>query len=184
MSASVRPSATASLPEIRSSFSSAAALAAGVATAMSFSLNGLVRRVLAGDTRRDLHAAGVEVLLQLLLVLAAEAEAVRAHGGLLVADLAGEPGLVGGLVLAPHLPLAGVVFEGGLVDHRDAVLHRAHRLAHTAAAAGFHVGVEGGVGHHVEARVGARDPAEVALHAGVEGDHRADGARGELLEVR
>ena len=112
----------------------------------------------------------VEVLLELLLVLAAEAEAVRARRRLLVADLVDQPRLVHGLVLAPHLPLARVVGEDRLVDHGDAVLHRAHRLAHAAAAARLHVGVEGGVGHHVEAGVGARDPAEVALHAGVEVD--------------
>src|SRR6185503_19330884 len=92
--------------------------------------------------------------------------------------------LVHGLVFAPYLPLAVVVGEDRLVDHGDAVFHRAHRLAHTAAAARLHVGVEGGVGHHVEAGVGARDPAEVALHAGIEVDDRAHGAGRVLLEVR
>src|SRR5512145_1136098 len=162
MSASARPSATASLPEMRSSFSSDAAGAAVVATAIFVvSLDRLVLRVLAWDAGRDLHAAAVEVLLQLLLVLAAEAEAVGAGRRRLVADLGDQPGLVGGLVLAPHLPLAGVVLEGRLVDHRDAVLHRAYRLAHAAAAARLHVGVEGRVRHHVEAGVRAGDPAEV-----------------------
>src|SRR5437660_10362607 len=144
MSASARPSATASLPEIRSSFSSEAVGAAVVATAMCVSpLDGLVGGVLARDAGRDLHAAAVEVARQLLLVLAAEAEAVRADRGLLVADLGGEPRRVGGLVLPPHLPLAGVVLEGGLVDHRAAALDRPDRLAHAAATAGLHVGVEG-----------------------------------------
>src|SRR5215510_12578622 len=59
-----------------------------------------------------------------------------------------------------------------------------HTASHTPAAARLHVGIEGGVGHHVEARVRAGDPAEVALHTGVEVDHRAHGARGELFEVR
>src|SRR5688572_4206883 len=154
MSARTRASATASLPEMRSSLSSATAGAVGVTTAIAFAsspLEGLVVGVLAGDAGRDLHPARVQVPLQLLLVLAAEAEAVRADGGLLVPDLRGQPGLVSGLVVAPHLPLAGVVLEHRLVDHRDAVLHRAHRLADAAPAAGLHVGVEGAVGHHVEA---------------------------------
>src|SRR6185312_15250235 len=108
MSARVRPSATASLPEMRSSFSSEAAWAAGVATAIVISLDRLVLRVLAWDAGRDLHTAAVEVLLQLFLVLAPEAEAVRARRRGLVRDLGDQPGLVGALVLAPHLPLAGV----------------------------------------------------------------------------
>src|SRR5262247_3288605 len=210
-SASVRASATASLPEIRSSLSSSllAARGAGVTTAMSLSLrrsfyslasdggaqprdalrltlplDRLVRRVLAGDARRDLHAAVLVALLELLLVLAAEAEPVRADGRLLVADLLGHPGLVLLLVLAPHLPLARVVLEHRLVDHRDAVLDRADRLADTAAAARLHIGVVRAVGHHVEARVGALDPAERALHARVEVDDRAHRAGRVLLEVR
>src|SRR2546429_3290835 len=93
-------------------------------------LDGLVLRVLARDPRGDLHPATVQVGLELLLVLAAEPEAVRAHRGLLVADLIREPDLIGGLVLAPHLPLARVVFEDRLVDHRDAVLDGADGLAH------------------------------------------------------
>src|SRR4030095_3885681 len=105
------------LPEMRSSFSSAAAAgAAVVATAMLVvSSDRLVLRVLAGDAGHDLPPALVEVVLELLVVLAAKAEAVRAHRGGLVADLAGQPGLVGGLVLAPHLPLAGAVPVRGTV---------------------------------------------------------------------
>src|SRR5947208_14845641 len=190
MSARTSASATASLPEMRSSLSSPTAGAVCVAVAAIVSLascrrpsDGLVLGVLARDARGDLDAARIEIGLQLLLVLAAEAEPVRAHRRLLVADLGAEPGLVGGLVLPPHLPLARVVLELGLVHHRDAVLDRTHRLAHAAAAARLHVRIEGGVGHHVEARVRAGDPAEVALHTGVEVDHRAHGARGELLEV-
>src|SRR5437773_9015356 len=111
MSARTRASATASLPEIRSSLSAAAAGAGRVATAISVvPLDRLVLRVLARDARGDLHPSRVQVGLELLLILAAEAEAVRAHGGLLVADLAAEPGRVGGLVFPPHLPLARGVF--------------------------------------------------------------------------
>src|SRR5712692_8653252 len=187
MSARVKLSATASLPEMRSSLSSPTAGAVCVAVAaMSLSpppLIGLVLSVLARDACRDLHTAEVEVGLDLLVVLAAEAEAVRAYRSLLVTDLGAEPGLVAGLVLPPHLPLAGVVLELGLVDHRDAVLDRAHRLAYAAAAARLHIGVKRRVRHDVEAGVRARDPAEVALHAGVEVDHRAHGAGRELLEV-
>src|SRR2546423_13048302 len=102
MSARVRPSATASLPEIRSSLSSLCAAAVCVATAIVVSLDRLVRGVLAGNARGDRHAAEIEILLQLLVVLAAEAEAVGADRRLLVADLAQHPRLVGGLVLAPH----------------------------------------------------------------------------------
>src|SRR6185295_3114653 len=99
---------------------------AGVTTAMSSSsgcgLERLVWRVLARDARGNLDAAVLEVRPELLLVLAAEAEPVRADGRLLVADLVGQPGLIRRLVLAPHLPLAGVVLEHLLVHHRDAVL--------------------------------------------------------------
>src|SRR5262249_61174858 len=123
------------------------------------------RALRSGASRPDPHAAVLVALLQALLVLAAEAEPVRAAGRLLVADLLGHPGLVLLLVLAPHLPLTRVVLEHRLVDHRDAVLDRADRLAHAAAAARLHVGVVRAVGHHVEARVGALDPAERALHA-------------------
>src|SRR4029453_5361950 len=187
-SARVSASATASLPEIRSSLSSSvAAGAAGVTTAIALSLLGrlncLALRVLAGDARGDLDTAAVEVLHELLLVLAAEGEAVGAPGGLLVADLLCHPGRVLVLVLAPHLPLARVVVEHRLVDHGDALLDRADRLAHAAAAARLHVGVVGAVGHDIEAGVGALDPAESALHARVEVDDRAHRPCGELLEV-
>src|SRR5947207_4561094 len=185
MSARTRASATASLPEIRSALSAAAAGAGRVATAISVvPLDRLVLRVLARDARGDLHPSRVQVGLELLLILAAEAEAVRAHGGLLVADLVAKPGRVSGLVFPPHLPLARVVFEDRFVDHRDAVLDRADRLADAAAAAGLHVRVVGAVRHDVKAGVRTLDPAERALHAGVEVDDRAHGAGGELLEIR
>src|SRR4029453_19108963 len=138
----------------------------------------------AGNARGDLDAARLQLLLDLLLVLAAEAEAVRAGDVLLAVDLVGHPGLVLALVVAPHLPLARVVLEGVLAHHGHAVLGRAHRLADAPAAAGLHVGVVEAVRGDVEARVGALDPAERALHALVEVDHRPHGASGELLEVR
>src|SRR5713101_4783983 len=144
----------------------------------------LARGVLARDARCDLDAALVQVLLYLLIVLPAEAEAVRARDVLLRVDLVGHPRLVRALVLAPHLPLAGVVLEGRLADHRDTFLRGADRLAHAAAAARFHVGVVQAVGRHVEAGVGALDPAERALDALVEVDDRAHGARRVFLEVR
>src|SRR5437867_8248519 len=206
MSASVSDSATASLPEIRSSLSSSvAAGAAGVTTAIaglrliarlgrrdpspatscgSHYLDRLVLRVLARDAGGDLDTAAVEVFLELLLVLAAEAEAVRAHGGVLVADLLRHPGLVLLLVVPPHFPLSRVVVEYRLVYHRDALFYRADRLAHVAAIARLYVGVVGAIGHDVEAGVGALDPAERALHARVEVDDGPHRPRGELLEVR
>src|SRR2546421_2940896 len=109
-SASVSASATASLPEIRSSLSSSwPAGAAWVTTAIalvlpfyvSLRLDRFVLRVLARNARGDLDAAGVEVRLERLLVLAAEAEAVRAYGGVLVRDLRRPPALVASLVLGP-----------------------------------------------------------------------------------
>src|SRR6266849_807450 len=209
MSASVSASATASLPEIRSSLSaSCAAGAAWVTTAIAlvlpifarlgrrgpspampccgshYPLNRLVLRVLARDPGGDLDTAAIEVRRELFLVLPAEPEAVRAHGGLLVTDLRGHPDLVAALVLAPRFPLARVVVEHRLVDHRDAVLHRADRLAHAAAAAGLHVGVVRSVRHDVEAGIRALDPAERALHARVEVDDGPHRARRELLEIR
>src|SRR5207302_5693530 len=147
-------------------------------------LHGLVLRVLARDPRGDFHPTAVQISRELLLVLAAEPEAVRAHGGLLVADLLGHPAAVLVLVLPPHLPLARVVFEDRLVDHRDAVLDGTDGLAHAAAAAGLHVRVVGAVRHDVETGVRTLDPAERALHARVEVDDRTHGPGGELLEVR
>src|ERR1700756_2094471 len=44
-----------------------------------------------------------------------------------ILDPCGEMGLVSGLVLAPGLPLAGVVLELRLVHHGDAEGHRADR---------------------------------------------------------
>src|SRR5260370_1599807 len=168
MSARVRASATASLPEIRSSLSSAAAGTALVATAMSVApLHRLVLRVLARDARRDLDAARVQVALQLLIVLASEAEAVRAHRGLLVTDLLRHPHVVLVLVLAPHLPLARVVLEDRLVHHGDAVLHGADRLAYAAAAARLHVGAVGAVPHPPQPAPRPLEPTTLTPHTPV-----------------
>src|SRR5207245_8798372 len=68
--------------------------------------DGLVFGVLARDTRGDLDAADVEVSLQLLLVLPAETEAVRADRRLLVPNLGAEPRRVRALVLPSHAPIA------------------------------------------------------------------------------
>src|SRR5262249_21609037 len=113
-SARARASAQASLPEMSNSLSPDAVAAAGgvgVTTAMSFSsvLALLGPGVLAGDACGDLDTALLQVPLDLLLVLAAEAEAVRADDVVLGLDLVAEPGRVPRLVLDPHLPLARVV---------------------------------------------------------------------------
>src|SRR6266849_10733527 len=129
MSASARASAQASLPEISISWSSLTTGAAFVSSAMRVSsLQPLGLGVLAGDAHGDLDAAHVQLLLDLLLVLAAEAEPVGADHVLLVVDLLGHPGRVRCLVLPPHLPLARVVLKRRFAHHRDAFLGRAHRL--------------------------------------------------------
>src|SRR4029453_10485007 len=217
MSARVRPSATASLPEMSISVSSwtAAPPAGLVATAMDIllvcwrppasgarrfgyarhdrrgvvhvapGLHALLLRVLTGDPfghRSPTHLEGT--LGELFLVLAAVTEAVGAHGGDLVLDLLARPDAVRVLVLAPHVPLALVVVERGLVHPRVAVLPPTDRLAHPAPAARVHVGVVEAVRRHVEDAVRALDPAERALHAGIEVDDRPHRAGRELLEVR
>src|SRR5712692_75667 len=116
----------------------------------------------------------------LLLVLPAVTEAVGTLGA--VRDLRLNPALVALFVLPPHLPLAGVIRELGLVYHGDAVGHRADRLAYAAAAARLHVSVVEALGRDVEAGVRALQPAERALDAGVEVHHRPHGAGSELLE--
>ena len=100
----------------------------------------------------------------------------------LVLDLLLKPCLVSRLVLLPHLPLAGVVGERGLVDHGDAVRHGAHRLADPTTTARFHIRVVVRVGRDVEAGVRALQPAQRALHAGVEIHDRPHRAGGILLE--
>ena len=108
-------------------------------------------------------------------------EAVRPHMRR-VAHLRGDPRRYVSLSFR-HLPLAGVVVEGGLVHHRDAVLHWADRLADAAAAAGFHVGVVEALWGDVEAGVRALEPAESALHARVEVDDRPHGAGENFLKT-
>src|SRR3989454_826094 len=128
MWASVSDWATASLPEIGSSLSSSvAAGAAGVTTAIaglrliarlgrrdpspatsggSHYLDRLVLRVLARDAGGDLDTPAVEGFFEFLLVLAAGAEAVRAHGGGFCARLLRHPGPVLVPFGPPHIPLA------------------------------------------------------------------------------
>src|SRR5919108_5932216 len=89
-----------------------------------------------------------ELLRNLLLVLPAETEAVGPFRP--VRDLLVHPLLVGVVVLAPRLPLAGVVGERSLVHHRDALRLGADRFAHPAAAARKHVGVIEAVRRDVE----------------------------------
>src|SRR5262249_60143363 len=101
------------------------------------------------DARGDLDAAVLEALLELLLVLTAEPEPVRADGRLLVADLLAQPGLILLLVLAPHLPLTRVVLEHRLVHHRDPVIDRAHSLTDATAAARLPVGPAPVAGPHL-----------------------------------
>src|SRR5216684_8321142 len=114
------------------------------------------------------------------LVLAADVEAVRAVRAIL--DPVRQRAQVGGPVLAPRLPLAGVVLELRLVHHGDAVLLRADGLAHAAAAAGFQIRVVEAVGRDVEAGVRTLQPAQSTLDTLLEVDHRPHGARRPLLE--
>src|SRR5215468_6957045 len=93
--------------------------------------------VMNGSPSSSAFFGDLQHLGNLFLVLPAETETVGAV--VPVRDLLLEPAPVGLLVLSPRLPLAVVVRELGLVDHRDAVGHRADRLAHATAAARFHV---------------------------------------------
>src|SRR5881397_683986 len=86
------------------------------------SLQPLGLGVLAGDAHGDLDAAHVQLLLDLLLVLAAEAEPVGADHVLLVVDLLGHPRRVFALSLAPPPPLARFSLEGALFPLGDASL--------------------------------------------------------------
>src|SRR5215470_18869173 len=95
--------------------------------------------VMIGSPSSSALLGDLQHLGNLLLVLPAVTEAVRAV--VPVRDLLLEPARVALLVLSPRLPLAVVACELGLVDHRDAVGHRADRLAHATAAARLHVGV-------------------------------------------
>src|SRR5437016_4519804 len=127
-----------------------------------------------------LSALPGELVGKFLLVLAAEAEAVRPFRAIL--DPLGEVRFVGGLVGAPRLPLTGVVGELRLVHHGDAGRDRADGLADAAAAASLEVCVIEPLGGDVEDAVRTLQPAERALDALVEVDHRPHGARRPLLE--
>src|SRR2546422_7436839 len=140
-SASLQATAIASLPLISASFSCCAfstTLAICVlAPRAGFADVGdhFLRNCLAAGAGID--DAVLHHRVDLLLVLSADPKSVRSLR--LVLDLLLQPGLVSRFVLLPHLPLAGVVGERGLVDHRDAVRHGAHRLAHPTPTARFHV---------------------------------------------
>src|ERR1700674_888679 len=119
-------------------------------------------------------------LCYLFLILAAVTEPV---GSLLpVLNLGVEESKVAWLILPPHLPLAGVVVGLDLVHHCDAVLHGANRLTHATPAASFHVGVVQALGGNVKTGIGALQPAQRALDAGVEVEDRPHRSCGELLE--
>ena len=109
-------------------------------------------------------------------------EAVGARFRFLLIHQGGHPCLVGRLVLLPGFILAAVVVEVGLADHGYAVGNRADCFAYAAAATGFHVGVVQPVGRNVETGVGTLQPAECALDAGLEVNHRPHGAGAEFLE--
>src|SRR3990172_10486492 len=107
MSASVRASAMASLPEISISLSSSAAGACPARVAVVIGLSPLRQALLvgvfSGNPRGDRHPAHLPLpSRQLLLVLPPVAEAVRADSVYLVPDLGLEPRAVGALVLPPH----------------------------------------------------------------------------------
>src|SRR6266571_455419 len=94
-----------------------------------------------------------------------------------------EPLVVSVVVLLPELPLVLVVFELQLVDHDDAVLHRADLRADPAADAGLVHDLVVPLGRDLEALVRTVEPAHRALDAGVEVHHRPQRARAVLLVV-
>ena len=94
-----------------------------------------------------------------------------------------QPAGIAVLVFCPHLPLALVVFELGLIHHCNALVHRADRLTDPAAATCLHVGVIKAIWSHIEAGIRALEPAEGALGAFGKVDRRSHRAGGELLEI-
>src|SRR5712691_829161 len=94
-----------------------------------------------------------------------------------------EPGVVLGAVLLPELPLVHVVGELQLVDHDDAILHRADLRADAAADARLVDDLVVPLGRDLEALVGAVEPAHRALDARVEVHHRPHRARAVLLVI-
>src|SRR5919204_1011495 len=95
-----------------------------------------------------------------------------------------EPLVVAGMVLLPELPFVVVVLEFELVDHDDAVLHRAHLRADAAADARFVDHLVVALRRDLEALVGAVEPAHRALDARVEIHHGAQRPRRVLLVLR
>src|SRR5205814_6739507 len=77
-----------------------------------------------------------------------------------------------------------VVLELQLVDHDDAVLDRADLGADAAPDAGLVHDLVVALGRHLEALVGAIEPAHRALDAGVEVHHRPERSGAVLLVVR
>src|SRR5919109_852193 len=141
-----------------------------------------------GMTKVSALMLGVLLPLQrgnFLVVLASMMETMRPmFDGFRRGDLLLQPSFVDLSVLFPHLILTAVVSEGGLVHHGDALFHRAHGLAHAAAAAGLHVGIIQMLGGDIEAGIGTLQPAQGALDAFIEIDHRPHRARRVLLKVR
>src|SRR6266511_3483993 len=104
----------------------------------------------------------------LLVVLASMVEAMGAMFALFSrGDLLLQPAAVGLGILLPHLVLTGVVGKRRFVDHGDAVLHRADGLTHATPAAGLHVGIIQMFRGYIEAGIGALQPTQGALDAGV-----------------
>src|SRR2546422_4824368 len=95
-----------------------------------------------------------------------------------------EPFVVPVVVLLPELPLVVVVFELELVDHDDAVLHRADLCADTASDAGLVDDLVMAFRRYLEALVRAVQPAHRALDARVEVDHRTQRPRRVFLVLR
>src|SRR5581483_654596 len=83
----------------------------------------------------------------LLLVLAAVAEAMRSLGPLL--DLVLQPSVIAVLVCAPRLPLAAIVGKHCFVHHRHATRNGAYGFANSATATRHHVGVVQALRGHV-----------------------------------
>src|SRR6266566_5531105 len=95
-----------------------------------------------------------------------------------------EPLVVAVVVFLPELPLVLVVLEPELIDHDDAVLHRAHLRADAAADARLVDDLVMAFGRDLEALVGAVEPAHRALDARVEVHDRAQCPRRVFLVLR
>src|SRR6266566_4584622 len=95
-----------------------------------------------------------------------------------------EPLVVPVVVLLPELPLVHVVLELELVDHHDAVLHRADLRADPAADARLVTDLVMPLGRDLEALVRTIEPAHRALDARVEVHDRPQRAGAVFLVVR